>query len=266
MAVSLRPSSFSVGSGLIDDADVEIVRARFTVGYGENSSSDATTLLLMLKDGEDVEHAQYYSTGQGFVPSEDPKNPDNSGKEMVPVGDKTSPSGSSNMAILINSLVNAGLPEDLLDSGDISALEGVKGHVNRIPAPKRDNLPKREGKNADRPQTVLVFTTVSSLPGQAPAKTAAKPKPGASQAKPAPAPAKGGGGDEVSEDLKEELTGLLLEFVTDTPITKVKMIQELFKAAKESPNKKELVSIAGKEEVLSSLEVFEFDGKSIKLA
>lgn len=275
MGISLRPSTFAQGGGLLDDADVEILLARFTTGYGSNSSgagAEATTLKLVLKDGDGTEHEQFYSCGNGFVPSETGDEA-TAGKELVPVGDKTAPSGNSNMALVVNSMINAGLPEDLLDSGDISAIEGTKGHVNRIPEPKRAGLPAREGARKDQPRTVLVFTTITGLPGEAPkagkGKVTTMAKPATGAAKPtAAAPSAAEGGDELTE----ELTGFLLEVVGaagDAGLKKVQIVQKLFAAIpKDNANKKALVALAGKDEVLSTIGdgMFEYDGKSVKMA
>ncbi len=274
-AISFRPSTFAQGGGLVDDVDVEIVRARFGFGYGGNSSAeDATTFHLTLKDGDGTEYVQYYGTGTGFVPSEAGDAEEN-GKELVPVDSKTAVSGSSNFAMLITSMVNAGLPEDLLDSGDISQLEGVKGHVNRVPAPKRDGLPKREGKNADRPQTVLVFTTITDFPGNAAAKPKAGAKPG-TKSPAAAAPAKGAPAttkptpaakSAISDELKEELEGELIGLFAAkeaTSMKKIDLTKGLFSSIDNSnPNKKVLIASVSKDEVLSSLDNFSFDGKEL---
>lgn len=276
MGVSLRPTSFAAGGGLLDDADVTITRARFAIGYGSNNTGgqgqDATTLHLVLTDGDDTQHDQFYSCGNGFVPSET-GDEETSGKELVPVGDKTAPSGSSNMAMVVNSLVNAGLPEDLLDSGDISAIEGVKGHVMRVPEPKRAGLPAREGKNAGREKTVLIFTTVTGLPGDA---KAAKAKPATTGKGPQPVPAKAGTAKattaaavEANDDLKDELAGHLYTVLADAPdgLKKVALVPALFKIIdKLDPNRKELLAMAGKNEVISSIDGLEFDGTTLKMA
>src|ERR1039458_2913544 len=173
MGLSLRPSSFSQGGGLIDDVDVEISRARFVEYDFEGKiegGAASLCLLLQLKDADGTEHAQYYSAGNltYFVPSEDPKNQDLNGITIVKVGDKDNLNGGTNCAIMLNSLVQAGFPEDKLDAGDVRVLEGLNGHVNRVPQPKRTGLAKREGQ---RDPMVLIFTKIISLPGEAKGKS-----------------------------------------------------------------------------------------------
>lgn len=253
MGISLRPSGFTTGGGLLDDVDVTFTEALFGYGYGkEGSGAEAVTLQIKMMDGDGTEHQSFYSVGQGFVPSEP------GGEELVPVGDKTALNGGSNAALFLNSLVNAGLPEDLLD-GAISAINGTKVHVNRVAAPKRGNLPKREGPNADREQTVLLVTTVISLPGE-------KPKAAAKGAKPAagkPAAATKAASTEDTDDLVMELMGVF-SANDGAPMKKVDIVKALFKSVEASnPNKKAILAQAGKAEVLSALEGFTFDGTTL---
>lgn len=259
--VSLRPSNFSQGGGLIDDVDVEIVRARFGFGYGgQSSAEDATTLQITLKDSEGEEHHQYYGCGTGFVPSEVGDAEEN-GKMLVPVSDRQQPSGSSNMAIFVTALVNVGLDESLLDDGDISALEGTYGHVNRVPAPKRDGLPKREGRNADRPATILVFTELKDKPAASKpnGKVTAKPAGKAAPAKTAPAAAKPSASDELTEELTLELMGAFAAGEVES-MKKIDIAKALFKTVDATnPNKKALIGLAAKDDVLASLEGFTFE-------
>lgn len=272
-AVSLRPSTFSQGGGLLGDADIEVIRARFTTGYGGNSTAeDATTFMLVMKDGDATEHTQYWSCGQGFVPSETGDEESN-GLFLVPVSDKTAPNSSSNMAMCLTSLVNAGLPEDLLE-GPISALEGLKAHVDRIPAPKRSGLPKRSGPNADREQTILVFTSILMLPGETPktaqGKVAQMPKPGATGAAKAqpsgPAKPVTAAASPFADRIAEELIGIFAAEGVEE-LKKVQIVQKLFKAIPSTDtDKKAILADAGKDEVLSALEGFAFDGGVIKMA
>jgi hypothetical protein len=115
--VSMRPSTFTQG-GLIDDVDVEITRARFSLyDYEGKSDEPALVLGLTVKEADGNEHFQAYSAGDKayFVPNEDPKDEDNNGKYLVKVGDRDALNGGTNAALLINSMINAGVPEDLFD-------------------------------------------------------------------------------------------------------------------------------------------------------
>ncbi len=180
---------------------------------------------------------------------------------LVPVSDRQQPSGSSNMAIFVTALVNVGLDESLLDDGDISALEGTYGHVNRVPAPKRDGLPKREGRNADRPATILVFTELKDKPAASKpnGKVTAKPAGKAAPAKTAPAAAKPSASDELTEELTLELMGAFAAGEVES-MKKIDIAKALFKTVDATnPNKKALIGLAAKDDVLASLEGFTFE-------
>lgn len=267
--VSLRPSTFAIGGSLADDVDFTIERVRFGYGYGDGKDgSDAVTLQLLWKDGDGAEHFGYYSIGQGFVPSETGKDgDDNNGKMLVPVGDKTAPNNSSNFALLLTSMVNAGVPEDLFD-GDISAIEGLIGHYNRVPAPKRNNLPSRPGQKQRDDPTILLFTTLISLPGEKPkAKPGAKVtpiKPGAGAGKPNGAVKPAATELDVTE-LEGELVGLFASTGVES-MKKIELVKGLFKSIEASnPNKKAMLAQAGKEEYLNALTSFGFDGTSLTM-
>lgn len=262
MGLSLRPSTFTAGGSLIDDVDATVIRARFEMfDYGGKSDSvPSPTLMLILKDKEDVEHTQYYSAGDAsrFAPSED-NNADLNGINLVPLGDNSAMNGGCNAALLLNSLVQAGFPEDKLDSGDSRVLEGLVGHWNRVPQPKRSNLPKKEGQ---REAMILICSSIISLPGEA------KPKPnavksGATATKNTPAAA-ALGATTVSDDLKDEFTMELVGlFATEgvTSMKKVDVTKKLFGSIdKTNSNKSKLMSMATKDDVLKSLEGFSYNG------
>lgn len=274
MAVSLRPSTFTQG-GLIDDVDAVIKRARF-VSYDYDGKADkpALCLLLQLVDNEDTEHAQYYSAGdlQYFVPSEDPKNEDLNGIEIVAVGDKTALNGGTNCALMLNSLVTAGLPEDLLDSGDMRKIEGLKAHWNRVAQPKRTGIAKRPGQS-DRDPMVLLCTAIINLPGEKP-KAGAKPNPTpagkasppSSASKPASTPAASPASSELAEELATEIIGLFAAKETQS-MKKMDITKGLFTSIdKGNGNRSKLMALAGKDDVLGALEGFTYDKGILSVA
>lgn len=271
MALSLRPSTFSQGGGLIDDVDVTVNRARF-VSYDFEGKSDVAKLCLMLAlvDAEGAEHPQYFSAGdlQYFAPSEDPKNEELNGVTIVQVGEKTSLNGGTNAALFLNSLVQAGFPEDKLDEGDIRVLEGTVMHVNRVPQPKRGNLPKRPGQEG-KELMVLVCTAIKSMPGETP-----KVKPSATAAHSAKAPGNAppaknlnGGGSGPDPAIVERLDGELIGLFATAEVTSLKkaqIAQKLFAHIdKTDPDRSKLVAAAAKDETLKALSNFTFDGTTL---
>jgi len=277
MGVSLREFS---QSSLIDDIDIEVIRARFVLyDFEGKSDGEKTCLCLTMKDLDGNEHPSYYSAGdpQYFVPSEDPKNEDLNGIDLVAVGEKKIINGSTNCAVFITSLFNAGFPEDLMEQGDVRVLEGLKAHVNRVAQPKRNNLPKKDGQKAD--PTVLVVTSILALPGESKpvtktaAKTAATTKPnGAAKpaAKATAQTASPSSGAEVDQDLLTELTGEIIGLFAEKGATEMKRVditKGLFSSIdKTNPNRNKLIQLAGQEPYLKAIEGFTFDGSKLSQA
>lgn len=153
-----------VGGGLIDDVNVEILDAKF-VEYDYDGSVNPPVLALAVElnpydGGEDAKPSvEYLSAGAltRFVPSED-------GSMAVPVGDAQLLNDNCNAIKFLFSALEQGFPEDLLEAGDVTTLVGMKCHILRVEAPKRQGL-IRGGKNADRPQTTLTVSSIIELPG-----------------------------------------------------------------------------------------------------
>ena len=134
MPVSCKPEDFVEGTGLLDDAEVTFTKCRFQLFDYAGKAQPAPAFaaeLVVAGDGEPTN--QFWSCGspKDFVPSAD-------GKQLQPVGAATHLRKSCNAAILFTSLFQAGVPGDLLGGDDISKLSGLRAHVKRIPAPKRD--------------------------------------------------------------------------------------------------------------------------------
>lgn len=271
--ISMNPATFTQGGGLPDDLDVEVVSARFALyDYEGKSDEPALVLHVEFKQDEDAENNfhNYYSAGDKayFVPNEDPKDEARNGLYLVKVGDRDGINGGTNCALFINSMITAGVPADLFD-GDMDAIDGLGIHVNQQAQPKRSGLPTRAGQRENK--TILLCTRVNFLPGEAPAKgkPAAKPtgKPTPAPAKSTPsktaAPAASSVDDPMVEELEGHLVGL---FAADgvTEMAKAKLIPSLFKLIdKTDPNRTKLLQIAGKDDVLNSLTMFSFDGKTL---
>ncbi len=259
--ISLRPSSFAEGGGLIDDVDVQITRARF-VSYDYDGKADKPALCLCvgMQDKDGGEHIQYYSAGDlaYFVPSEDPKNEDLNGITLAKVGDKDSINRNTNFALFMNSLVQAGFPEDKLDSGDVRVLEGLGVHVGRVPQPKRSGLPTRQGQDGQtRVPMLLIVTKINSMPGEGKKATGNVASGATNQKTSAPA-------SPPSDDLKDELVGHLIGIFAEKGVSSLKKVEigKLLFAAieKTDANRNKLVSMGAKDDVLGSLEGFSYNG------
>ena len=237
MGVSLKPSDYTTGGGLLDDVDVTIVKAAFAAwDYGGTRTEKVPALCLTLTGDEvDGEQEQYYSAGSArdFAASKD-------GKELMSIGSRTSLNDSSNAAIFLKSLVDAGFPEDDL-ADDITALVGVCCHVKRVPAPERKGLKKREG---DRESTVLVVTELNEAKkakGKGKAKAKAKGK------------AAGGGEDE---DVTKKATAVVLEILSELPadevLEKADIPSMVLAKVKGHPDAKAIFQVAYTDEFLAN--------------
>lgn len=160
-----------IEGGLIDNADVTWTDLKFCFWdyNGQIQVPQPALAITMLQDGEQESITQYYSFGSRdhFIPSED-------GMSLVQVGSQAGVSRSSNGALLMKSLEEAGYPRNLLQQGRADTFMGLKCHMVRQPAPKRAGLPERaqsdRSTQSDRPQTILLVTNIVALPGQAPAQ------------------------------------------------------------------------------------------------
>lgn len=197
MGISFKPSE-TVTGGLVQDIDVRITKARYTVfDYDGKASKPALAVLIEMEpvDGGDA-IKQYYSAGSldRFAPSEDNENP------LTEVGDEgryvvaaenstaTSLSRSSNFIFFIQELASAGFPEERMGD-DVSSLEGSVIHVIRKPAPKREGLGAEPVAGA-REKTILVASKVLQYPWDKKANSKGKAATAAAGAK--------GGNDVVS--------------------------------------------------------------------
>lgn len=236
--VGLAPSSMVEGGGLLSDIDVTIKEASFVMwDYAGKKPIPVPAARFLMADGEGVDHEQYWSAGSGkFAPSPD-------GSRLVPlVGDAAINSGS-NFALLIQSIVNAGFPENRLED-DITIFQGMKAHMERVAAPRRNiqKAPRADGKVYE--DTVLIVTKIIKLPWEAAGKGGSKAKP---TGKAAPAEPEEGGEDEMSGLAMTTVMGLLTE---KGRMTKQQLLGAVFQALKEDPNRNAIVQVINQDEFL----------------
>lgn len=243
------PSSFAVGGGLLDDVDVVVKEASIAMFDYAGTRPDAVPAILFklgVKDGEDVD--QYFTVGKSsdWMPSED-------GTKLVAIGKATQLNMSSNGAIMLKSIVDAGFPEGKI-SDDITCFQGMEGHVMRVPAPKRGlaKAPRADGKVYE--DTILVFATITKLPWEK--KAAAGKAPAKGKAAPAPAAAEEAPEDEEGEvSLEDRTQAILLEILGDNPngIKKQELPGLIFKkVGAADPQRTAMLQLAFKDEFLRS--------------
>lgn len=155
---SLNPKTF-VSGGLLDDVDVTFTNVKFEMFDYEGKSDPAPTFSADLVTGtEDGEKPlrQHWSVGsaENWAPAED-------GMEIIPIGKDHALRKASNFYMFVQSLLQAGVPESVLESGRVDFMEGLKAHIRRVDAPKRGNLPQggtrrgRDGKDYEKDNKVL---------------------------------------------------------------------------------------------------------------
>jgi len=209
----LAPSNQQEGTGLLNDVDVKFAEVRVvTWDYNGKVAVPVPALKLTMELDDGSMQDQYYSLGKAtdWQPNED-------GTQIVAVGKATGIANNSNSALLINSMVNAGFPENKI-TDDVRCFEGMTAHMSRIPAPKRGGVvkaPREDGRVFE--DTVLVVESIISFPWdkKAPAgkpKTTGAAKPAAAKPAAAPVPEEGEA-DEVDTRCAE----VLLEILGENP-------------------------------------------------
>jgi len=240
----LNPKGFSEGGGLLDDINATVKEARFEIFdyQGKGNAAPSARFTLSLEDGSEV--SQNWSCGKAtdWTPSED-------GKTLVAIGRATSLNRQSNVALLLESIVNSGFPEDRIGD-DITIFEGMEAHFVRVPAPERKGLTKRTDAQGNViEQTVLVVDKIIKLPWE---KKASAPK---GQAKaPASAPKAPARAAAEGEDLTEVASAAVLEILAENPdgVAKAQLPALLFKKLASHPKKAQIMQVAFKNEFLSS--------------
>lgn len=223
--VSANPDTFT--AGLIDDFDGKIIEARTNLFTYPGTAIEVPALKVVIGYGEGFTelYEQQYAAGdmKNFVPTDD-------NLAFDQVGDRGFLAKSSNLGMLIASLVNSGFPKALLDAGDYNVLDGTVCHfLRQQQAESKNKVANPEG--GDQPakkRDILLVSEVKALPGGkavtgAKATTAtAKPKPGPvavpkpAAATPTPAAAAPAADAGDTAVLDEKLQELLMEALMES--------------------------------------------------
>lgn len=255
--VSLKPTTYIEGTGLIDDVDVIIKEASFAMFDYNGRLPAVPAAKLILDEGDGVETIQYYSVGKAsdWMPSED-------GKSLTAIGKATALVKSSNWAVFVTALVNAGFPENKIEN-DISIFNGMEGHVSRVAAPERKGL-KKEKK--DYEDTILVFDKLHKLPWEKPKKKSGPPS-GAGVGTTTTSTKKKDSKkkEESGSNVEEKATEFILEILSQNPdgIEKNKLPTLAFKLRKDDPDRNGLVKMVFEDAFLSSVPLWKFENGKI---
>jgi hypothetical protein len=233
---SLNPEDAKHGGGLISDLDLTVVESKFSLFDYGGKGTPTPALMLSLEDDDKNMHEQAWSAGSArmWLPGED-------GDELVQTGTETQLSDSCNMMFMLQSLVNAGFPKNLLASGKASVLKGLKAHWERVPAPARPGL-KQEPRPEGREATILTVTKIISLPGE-------KAKGGKAAA------GKAAVGSKKAEESGGDLEGKAVEFVMaeltkagDGGLPKSKLATNVFNANKKDGDIQKIAAMIYKDD------------------
>lgn len=239
---SLSPKDYSEATGLFQGRGT-VVEASFAIFDYDGKADPAPTAELVIQPEEGGEPVkQNWSVGKAtdWMPSED-------GKRLIAIGKANSINTSSNLALFITSLVNAGYPEDIGD--DLGVLVGLEAEFTRVAAPKRPGLPTKEG---EREKQVLIITEIYALPGEkkaAKGKAAAKPAAGKAGTKPTTTAA-----TEETDSAEDQAMALVLEILTEKgeAVKKQQLSTLLFQKLKGNPEMKAIMQVAYSDDFLNS--------------
>ncbi len=160
---SLKPSEMSEGGGLLNDVNLKWANVGFVLwDYNGKTPTKSPALKITLVDEDGEESEQYWSAGdaKNWVPSPD-------GKRLQAVSSVEKQNISTNMGILIKSLVDSGFDESLIKD-DVSIFEGLVAHMIQVPAPKRGGTvvraPRADGRTFE--PTIMVVDRIVTMPGE----------------------------------------------------------------------------------------------------
>ena len=160
---SLKPSDMTEGGGLLNDLNLKWTNVGFVLwNYNGKAPTNSPALKVTLVDEDGDESEQYWSAGdvKNWVPSPD-------GKRLQSVSSVEKQNISTNMGILVKSLVDSGFDQDLIVD-DVSIFEGLVAHMIQVPAPKRGGTmaraPRADGRTFEA--TILVVDSIVTMPGE----------------------------------------------------------------------------------------------------
>ncbi len=197
-------------------------------------------------DGQEFEQQYSAADPERFTPSED-------GKTLVAVGNAQALSKSSNFYLLMNSLINAGFPENKL-TGDLSVLDGLETFNIGVPEPKRSGLarPAPAGGEPVRERILSVPSQIRKLPWE---KKIAKGKAAVAKAE-----------AEVTPDgIINAALALAAKVVAQGKATRQSIAAAAFRDLRSDPNKDAVASIIFKPEFMAALVAngYTVDGENV---
>lgn len=235
-AASFNPDTFAEGGGLLDNVDVTWKELNAEMWDYNGTIPDAVPAVKITMEVEDVEgdQEQYFSCGSAkdWEPSKD-------GKRLVSVGKASGINKTSNLGILLMSLIEAKFPKDKMDTDDLTVFEGLKCHMIRMKEPERKGLvrtPRADGKVYEK--TNLVVDHIIRLPweGGKGSKSIASKSTGKA----------GKGKTTADDDVEIKAIGLITTILESNPkgVDKKKLAQLILQEAKGDPDRNAILKLA----------------------
>lgn len=260
MSISLATKDFVQG-GLLADLDVFVKEAEFVVyDYGGKATSMkapplALKLTLNVVGDDDTEHTEYITAGSSddFMP-----NPDDKGETIVANGTATNLRKGSNLFLFNESLEKAGFPQPKLVEGLASNYAGMKFHLERRPAPKRQGLKEEVHEGGFEKTYIACGTLISTKWDKSAQKGRSTVKAAPKAAAPAAEATSNGAGD-VDTDVMAKASDLAMEILSEQldsgKLKTAAFKMQLFKLAGSIPQneRNELAKVATSADVLGAL-------------
>jgi hypothetical protein len=283
---NLNPDTFTQG-GLLDDVDVTIKQARFVMyDYNGKMPEAVLALELVIEDADGNEEVVYQAAGKETTKSFDPSE---DGLTVVPKFEGATMKQNSNLALFLQSLRNAGFPDEDIQNGMMDCLDGLNVHVRRVTQERKGMI--QTGPNAGKAQQTLLVENINSYPGESPAqpkrsapagRSAAPARPtggrGAQSASATPSARTAGRANgkaaaaqsepaEVSQEVIDKTIDLIGEVLAKNngQLAMAALSGKLFQAAKSDPDREAIVNLAWDQEFLGSSDKWSFDGATISL-
>jgi len=230
--VSIKPSSFTDGGGLIDDVDATLTDIRYVMYDYDGKADEPVPVAKTVWDVDGEEQTVMYSVG-----GSGDFQPNDTGLALESLRSRSNLTKTSKYAMFIMSLIAAGFPEPSMDDNDISCLNGTKVHLLRK-AVEYKGISKKEGKDSN----VLLVSKLISMPGEGVSAAKGKGK-GKAKGKAAAAP------DGLEDLVVGEIQTLLIN--ADGTLTKKDMLTALLKADAIKPAKAAALKMANDDGWLS---------------
>jgi hypothetical protein len=237
---TLRPSDASATGGFLEDVEGDIVESKFEQwDYNGKQPVPVTAIYWKVayenNNGEAAEAEQRWKVAnvKDFVPSKD-------GLTLLQVGKRETLMQNTNGMALLESVVNAGFPEDDLvnDEGiDASVFTGMRVQFGN------EALPKMEGVDT-KGKTRIIVVDIISMPGEE-KETKGKDKKGK-----AAAAKKEESGTDLEAEADDFIIGAISEAGGSLPKKKLPTLS--FQHFKKHEDRAALVKLVYKDEYLSN--------------